>query len=46
MNRYFLFGAYAVVSIVFFIYAWRMGSRQKRLEKKLDELKEQVREKR
>jgi preprotein translocase subunit YajC len=39
MNNPFLFGAFALVTLVFFIHSWFMSSRQKRLEKKLDELK-------
>ena len=43
--RYFLFVGYAGVFVAFFVYMWFMVSRQKRLEKKLDELKEQLRDK-
>jgi CcmD family protein len=38
-NLSFLFGAFTLVTIVFFIHSWFMSSRQKRLEKKLEELK-------
>ena len=41
--RYFLFVAYAGVFVAFFVYTWRMDSRQKKLERKLDELKDQLR---
>ena len=42
--RYFLFTAYTGVFVAFFVYMWFLVSRQKRLEKKLDELKEQLRD--
>jgi len=41
--RYFLFTAYTGVFLAFFVYMWFLVSRQKRLEKKLDELKDQLR---
>jgi CcmD family protein len=41
--RYFLFVAYSGVFAVFFVYMWLMVSRQKKLERKLDELKDQLR---
>jgi hypothetical protein len=44
MSNPFLFGAFALVSLVFFIQNWRMSSRQSRLEKKLDELKAQLKD--
>jgi CcmD family protein len=37
--------ALSVVFIAIFIYSWLMTSRQKRLEKKLDELKAQLKDK-
>ena len=43
-NLQYLFGAFTLVAIVFFIHAWVMSSRQARLEKKLEELKSQLRE--
>jgi hypothetical protein len=42
MSNPFLFGAFALVSVVFFIHNWIMSARQSRLEKKLDELKSQL----
>jgi hypothetical protein len=42
MNNQYLFGAFALVTIVFFIHSWLMSSRQARLEKKLEELKGQL----
>jgi CcmD family protein len=44
--RYFLFVAYTGVFVAFFVYMWFLVSRQKKLERKLDELKEHLREKR
>ena len=44
MNNPFLFGAFALVSLVFFIHNWLMSVRQSRLEKKLDELKAQLKD--
>jgi ABC-type amino acid transport system permease subunit len=41
----YLFGAFALVTIVFFIHNWAMSSRQHRLEKKLEELKAQLKDK-
>jgi hypothetical protein len=41
MSNPYLFAAFALVAVVFFIHNWMMGSRQTRLEKKLDELKNQ-----
>jgi CcmD family protein len=43
--RYFLFVAYSGVFVAFFVYMWMMNSRQKKLERKLDELKEQLKAK-
>lgn len=43
-NLSYAFGAFALVTLVFFIHSWIMSSKQSRLEKKLDELREQVRE--
>jgi len=39
-----VFAAFSVVFIAIFIYSWLMTSRQKRLEKKLDELKAQLKD--
>jgi hypothetical protein len=44
MNNSYLFGAFALVTIVFFIHNWGMSARQRRLEKKLDELKAQLKD--
>jgi hypothetical protein len=44
MSNPYLFGAFALVTAVFFIHNWLMSSRQTRLEKKLEELKAQLRE--
>lgn len=44
MTNSYLFGAFALVSLVFFIHNWIMSSRQSRLEKKLDELKSQLKD--
>ena len=44
-NNSYLFGAFALVTIVFFIHNWAMSSRQRRLEKKLDELKQRLKDK-
>jgi CcmD family protein len=41
--RYFLFVAYTGVFVAFFVYTRFMDSRQKKLERKLDELKDQLR---
>ena len=38
--------AYSVAFLVIFAFAWLLTSRQRRIEKKLDDLKEQIREKR
>ena len=38
--------AYSIIFAAIFIYTWLMSSRQKRLEKKLDELREMVKDKR
>jgi ABC-type amino acid transport system permease subunit len=43
-NNSYLFGAFALVTIVFFIHNWAMSSRQRRLEKKLEELKRMVKD--
>jgi hypothetical protein len=45
-NLSYLFGAFALVTVTFFIHSWMMSARQTRLERKLDELRDQVREKR
>ena len=45
-NLSYLFGAFTLVTIVFLIHGWMMSSRQTRLEKKLEELREQVKDKR
>jgi ABC-type amino acid transport system permease subunit len=44
MNNKYLFAAFALVAIVFFIHNWMMSSRQKRLETKLEELKSQLKD--
>ena len=44
MNNSYLFGAFTLVAIVFFIHSWMMSSRQARLEKKLEELKNQIKD--
>jgi hypothetical protein len=44
MNNRFLFGAFALVTIVFFVHNWVMSSRQRRLERKLEELKSQLKD--
>jgi len=44
MSNQYLFGAFALVAIVFFIHNWVVGSRQARLEKKLEELKAQLKD--
>jgi hypothetical protein len=44
MSNPFLFGAFALVTVVFFIHNWLMSARQSRLEKKLDELKSQMKD--
>jgi hypothetical protein len=44
MTNSYLFGAFALVAIVFFIHNWRLSSRQARLEKKLEELKAQLKD--
>ena len=41
-NTKFLFAAFALVAAVFLIHNWLMSSRQKRIEKKLEELKDQL----
>jgi hypothetical protein len=46
MTNKYLFAAFALVAIVFFIHNWVVGSRQVRLEKKLDELKSQLKDRR
>jgi len=38
--RYFLFSAYTGVFAALFFYMWFMVSRQKKLERKLNELKD------
>ena len=44
MSNPYLFGAFALVTIVFFIHNLLMSSRQARLEKKLEELKSQLKD--
>jgi hypothetical protein len=44
MSNPYLFAAFALVAIVFFIHNWLMSSRQERLEKKLEDLKSQLRD--
>ncbi len=36
--------AYSVIFLAIFIFSWLMFSRQSRLEKKLDDLKEELRD--
>ncbi len=36
--------AYSVIFIAIFIFSWLMFSRQSRLEKKIDDLKEELRD--
>lgn len=36
--------AYSVIFLAIFIFSWLMFSRQSRLEKKLDELKEELKD--
>jgi len=40
-----LFVAYTVTFLIIFIFTWLLISRQSRLEKKLDELKQRLKEK-
>ena len=44
MSNPYLFAAFALVTAVFFVHSWLMSSRQSRLERKLEELKEQLRD--
>jgi ABC-type amino acid transport system permease subunit len=44
MTNSYLFGAFALVAIVFFIHNLLLSSRQTRLEKKLEELKSQLKD--
>jgi len=44
MSNPYLFGAFALVSVVFFIHNWILSSRQNKLEKKLEELKAQLKD--
>ena len=39
-NLNFLFAAYTVIFAAIFVYTWLMSARQKTLERKIDELKE------
>jgi len=39
MRNPFLLGAFALVSVIFFIHNWVMSAGQGKVEKKLDELK-------
>jgi CcmD family protein len=41
-----IFAAYAVVFAAIFVFVWLMTSRQRRLEKKLQALKDELRDKR
>ena len=43
-NLSYLFGAFTLVTLVFFIHGWLMSSRQARLEKKLEELQAQLKD--
>ncbi len=40
-----LFVAYSLVFVILFVFTWLLISRQTRLEKKLDELKQRLKEK-
>jgi ABC-type amino acid transport system permease subunit len=44
MNNRYLFGAFALVALVFFIHSWLLSARQARLERKLEELKNQLKD--
>jgi len=44
-NLSYLFGAFALVAVVFLIHGWMMSSRQARLERKLDQLRAQISDK-
>ena len=44
MSNPYLFGAFALVSVVFFIHNWILSSRQNKLEKKLEDLKAQLKD--
>jgi ABC-type amino acid transport system permease subunit len=44
MSNPYLFAAFALVALVFFIHNWMMSSRQARLEKKLEELRSQLKD--
>jgi CcmD family protein len=41
-----VFAAYTIIFTAIFIYTWSLGSRQKDLERRLEELKEQLKESR
>jgi len=43
-NLQYLFGAFTLVTVVFFIHSLLMGSRQARLEKRVEELKAQLKD--
>lgn len=40
----YLFAAYTVVWILIFGYTWMIGSKQKDLERKLDDLRDELRD--
>ena len=44
MTNQYLFGAFALVALVFFIHNWLLSSRQARLEKRLEEMKNQLKD--
>jgi len=44
MSNQYLFGAFALVALVFFIHNWLLSSRQARLEKRLEEMKNQLKD--
>jgi ABC-type amino acid transport system permease subunit len=44
MSNQYLFGAFALVAFVFFIHNWVLSSRQARLEKRLEEMKNQLKD--
>jgi len=44
MSNQYLFGAFALVALVFFIHNWVLSSRQARLEKRLEQMKSQLKD--
>jgi CcmD family protein len=43
-NFWNLFAAYSIIFAAIFIYTWLIGVRQKRLDRKIDELQEQLKD--